>query len=172
MQVKCSGKAESLKQQLHQMQITSVNWVIVTAPGRTDEPNLLATNLSVVQSLPCAASLIYLHGWEASCTDIHALSKLPSWRGELHLHLRTCGAAARLAYAPRHIPQSYRTWVVDQRRLTPQECQAFIEAAPRNRTAERPLTIKVIGGDVSWVEGVADRMAQEGKYPHVTVVAG
>lgn len=159
-----------VKQELLHVWLEGVEKVIVAAPPRKDEQGLLAASLQVLYSLPCVESLC-LQGWDASWANINALGELPDCSGELHLQLRTCGAATRVALASTYIPSTYSTWVIDQTGLMRDDCTAFLEAAPQYRASMPLLTIKVTGGDVSWVEDVAKRMAQEGNYPQVTVLA-
>lgn len=160
-----------LVQQLKRVHLRKLGEVIVSPPARGEEQGLLAASLALARLLPSTPRTLFLCEWEASWENmVNGLGKLPSWTGELYLYLRACSEATKREFVARGIPDSYKTLVVNQYHLKPEECRAFVEAVGRYRTAKRPLTVKVGGGDVSWVKDVAERMAQEGTHPYVTVV--
>ncbi len=61
------------------------------------------------------------------------------------------------------------TWHVYVPSLSIREVEAFVRGAPRNRTAERPLTIVVHGMMESWGVWMNAELERTGPYPHVTV---
>lgn len=147
--------AQLVMQELQQVRLTRLITAIVAAPTHAQGQDLLTTNLRVLQSLPCVALGLRLHGWQASRKNILALQHLPAWRHDLYLRLGTCGVCVRndwpIASASEYIPSSYRTWWLDQKHLTRAECEAFVQWLPSDRTAKGPLTVKVTGADVSWL---------------------
>ncbi len=61
---------------------------------------------------------------------------------------------------------------IDRHDLTTTDVQAFILAAPGDRTALQPLTLQVNYTDhTEWVKELMSRMRETKLYPHVTFIA-